>query len=120
MNHAKPPYLMTDQSELSKIRIASARHPPYTMIGYQRSYRSLYIIMDLVCNVHRSTLNTHTVHYIHVLCIPGGPEITEQWGFQDFALINSSFFLPCWIEHLFLIIMTPKSLNLVENFLFYE
>ena len=30
------------------------------------------------------------------------------------------FFSPCWIEHLFLIIMTPRSSNSVENFLFYE
>ena len=38
--------------------------------------------------------------------------------FQDFALIKL-FSLPCWIEHLFPII-TPRSSNLVENFLFYE
>ena len=38
--------------------------------------------------------------------------------FQDFALINSYFFSPCWIEHLFLIIITPRSSNLVENFYF--
>ena len=30
------------------------------------------------------------------------------------------FFSPCWIEHLFFIIMTPRSSNLVENVLFYE
>ena len=29
-------------------------------------------------------------------------------------------FSPCWIEHLFFIIITPRSSNLVENFLFYE
>ena len=29
--------------------------------------------------------------------------------FQDFALINSYLFSPCWIEHLFLIIITPRS-----------
>ena len=40
--------------------------------------------------------------------------------FQDFALINSYLFSPCWIEHPFLIIRTPRSSNLVENFLFYE
>ena len=39
---------------------------------------------------------------------------------QDFPLINSYLFSPCWIEHLFLIIITPRSSNLVENFLFYE
>ena len=30
------------------------------------------------------------------------------------------FFAPCWIEHLFLIVITPRSSNSVENFLFYE
>ena len=40
--------------------------------------------------------------------------------FQDFALINSYLFSPCWIEHLFPIIITPRSSNLVENFSFHE
>ena len=40
--------------------------------------------------------------------------------FQDFALINSYLFSPCWIEHLFLIIITPRSSNLVQKLLFYE
>ena len=52
--------------------------------------------------------------------IPGGPKITEQSIFQNFALINNYLFSPCWIEHLFLVIITPRSLNLVENFLFYD
>ena len=51
--------------------------------------------------------------------IPGGQKKTEQSIqsiFQDFVLINSYLFSPCWIEHLFLIIITPRSSNLVENF----
>ena len=52
--------------------------------------------------------------------IPGGPIKMEQSIFQNFALINIYLFTPCWIEHLFLIIITPRSSNLVENFLFYE
>ena len=58
-----------------------------------------------------------------MFAIPGGPIKTEQSIqsiFQDFALINSYLFPPCWIEHLFLITITPRSSNLVENFLFYE
>ena len=50
--------------------------------------------------------------------IPGGPIKTEQSIqsiFQDFALINSYLFSPCWIEHLSLIIITPRSSNLVET-----
>ena len=57
------------------------------------------------------------------LYIPDGPIKTEQSIqsiFQDFALINSYLCSPCGIEHLFLIIITPRSSNLVENFLFYE
>ena len=55
--------------------------------------------------------------------IPGGPIKTEQLIqsiFHNFALISSYLFSPCWIEHLFLITITPRSSNLVENFLFYE
>ena len=54
---------------------------------------------------------------------PGGPIKTEQSiqsFFQGFALINSYLVSPCWIEHLFFIIITPRLSNLVENFLFYE
>ena len=34
--------------------------------------------------------------------------------------VDSDIFFSVWIEHLFLIILTPRSSNLVENFLFYE
>ena len=44
---------------------------------------------------------------------------TEQSIFQDFALINSYLFSPCWIEHLFLIIITPRSSYLVESFFYF-
>ena len=47
-------------------------------------------------------------------------EQSIQSIFQDFALINSYLISPCWIEHLFLIIIKPRSSNLVENFLFHE
>ena len=60
---------------------------------------------------------------IRLIIIPGGPQNMEQSIqsiFQDFALINSYLFSPCWIEHLFLIKIRPRSSNLVENFLFYE
>ena len=52
--------------------------------------------------------------------IPGGPPKNGTVDFQDFALNNSYLFSPCWIEHLFLITITPRSSNLVENYLFYE
>ena len=50
----------------------------------------------------------------------GCPKNNGTVNFQDFALINSYLFSPCWIEHLFLLIITPRSLNLVKKFLFYE
>ena len=46
--------------------------------------------------------------------IPGGPK-TEQSTFEDFALINSYPFSHCRIDRFFLIIITPRSSNLVEN-----
>ena len=42
-------------------------------------------------------------------------------GTVDFSGLCSNQQLlssPCWIEHLFPIIITPRSYNLVENFLF--
>ena len=50
----------------------------------------------------------------------GCPKNNGTVNFQDFALINSYLFSPCWIEHLFLFIITPRSFNLVKNYLFYE
>ena len=50
----------------------------------------------------------------------GWPKNNGTVDFLDFALINSYLFSPCWIEHLFLIIITPRSSNSVENLLFYE
>ena len=81
--------------------------------------------MALTRHSHYSAHDTsfHTrfnLSYKSHMAIPGGPKITEYSIFQDFALINSYLFSPCWIEHLFFVIITPRSLNLVENFLFYE
>ena len=41
-------------------------------------------------------------------------------GTVDFLGLCSDLFSPCWIEHLFLIIITSRSSNSVENLLFYE
>ena len=71
------------------------------VVGYSECYIDLY------------TFNAVSLLY-RVAQKPGTVD------FQDFALINSYLFSPCWIEHLFLIIITPWSSNLVENFLFYE
>ena len=46
-------------------------------------------------------------------------EQSIQSIFQNFALINSYIFSPCWIEHLFLNTITPRSSNLVENFFYF-
>ena len=48
----------------------------------------------------------------------------KKTGTVDFSGLCSDqqvfFSSPCWIEHLFLIIITTRSSNLVENFLCYE
>ena len=56
------------------------------------------------------------MHYMYT----GWPPKNGTVNFQDCALINSDLFLPCWIEHLFFIMITPRSSNLVENLLFYS
>ena len=53
----------------------------------------------------------------------GWPRNNGTVNTVDFSGLCSNqqlFSLPCWIEHLFPIIITPRSSNLVENFLFYE
>ena len=52
-----------------------------------------------------SYISTHLLLYI-----PGGPQKKRNSRYLGtFALINSYLFSPCWIEHLFLIIITPRS-----------
>ena len=85
----------------------------------------LLILLQCVDNsklIYRSiVLSIYLSIYLFIylstyLSIPGGPIKTEQSIqsiFQDFALINSYLFSSCWIEHLFLIIITPISSHLV-------
>ena len=70
---------------------------------------------------------TSCPHYNNTKIIKFGWKLFILWvisyGLSHFRTLLWStviFFSPCWIEHLFLIIMTPRSSNLVENFLFYE
>ena len=78
---------------------------------------------------HTHTQHTHThthtsartnTHTQITQAYTGCPKNNGTVNFQDFALINSYLFSPCWIEHLFLFIITPRSFNLVKKFLFYE
>ena len=63
------------------------------------------------------TFNRGMEHYSSLTVdYTGWPPNNGTVDTVDFALINSYVFLPCWIEHLFLIKTTPRSLNLVENF----
>ena len=48
------------------------------------------------------------------------PQKTEQSIVLGLCSEQQLLFLPSWIEPLFLIIITLRSPNLVENFLFYE
>ena len=55
--------------------------------------------------------------------IPGAPPkngTVDTVNFSGLCSDQQLSFSPCWIEHLFLIIITPRWSNLVENFLFYE
>ena len=61
-----------------------------------------------------------TLGIVYMYIYTGCPKNNGTVNFQDFALINSYLFSPCWIEHLFLFIITPRSFNLVKKFLFYE
>ena len=54
------------------------------------------------------------------LSLVGDPPKNGIVKFLGFCSEQQLSFLPSWIEHLFLIIITPRSSNLVENFLFYE
>ena len=54
---------------------------------------------------------------------PGYTRWPPKNGIVDFSGLCSDqqlSFSPCWIEHLSLIVITPRTSNLVENFLFYE
>ena len=66
------------------------------------------------------TLLTVAYPFMPLQGYTGCPKNNGTVNFQDFALINSYLFSPCWIEHLFLFIITPRSFNLVKKFLFYE
>ena len=46
----------------------------------------------------------------------GGPRKNGTVNFLELCSDEQLFFSPCWIEHLFLIIMTPRESNLVEYF----
>ena len=56
-------------------------------------------------------------------CYTGWPRNNGTVDTVDFSGLCSNqqlFSSLCWIEHLFPIIITPRSSNLVANFLFYE
>ena len=60
-----------------------------------------------------------TRYYVYT----GWPTKNETLDTVDFSKLCSDqqlSFSPCWIEHLFLILITLRSSNVVENFLFYE
>ena len=60
---------------------------------------------------------------LYMACYTGWPRNNGTVDTVDFSGLCSNqqlFSSPCWIEHLFPIIITPRSSNLVENFLSYE
>ena len=115
-----------------------------------KSYESVYFLnllilkvtADLISAVFSSGTNnilawrlqwqceyTHSFLYYKVLYrytikyYTGWPRNNGTVDTVDFSGLCSNqqlFSSLCWIEHLFPIIITPRSSNLVENFLFYE
>ena len=90
--------------------------------NYRTGFCSCKHVKKFLTNMWTSILLSSPIclqFYLGKCCyIPGGPKngTVNTVDFQDFAQINSYlFFSPCWIEHLFLIIITPRSSNLVEN-----
>ena len=77
--------------------------------------------LDLCCHYRQTDRHACGIIDRHSMthCIPGGPQKTEQ-SIKSTLLWSTVIFSPCWIEHLYLIILTPRSSNLVENFIFYE
>ena len=51
---------------------------------------------------------------------PRNNRTVDTVDFQDFAHNQQLYSSPCWKEHLFPIMITPRLSNLVENFLFDE
>ena len=59
--------------------------------------------------------------YLHVYTgWPRNNGTVDTVNFSGLCSNQQLFSSLCWIEHLFPIIITPRSSNLVENFLFYE
>ena len=75
-------------------------------------------------NGHLPNFGSLMVHVFVILCkYTGWPPKNRTVDTVDFSELCSDQQLsisPCWIEHLFLFIITPRSSNVVENFLFYE
>ena len=70
-------------------------------------YSPFHSISDTSCFVMKIN--------IFYMTIPGGHKKRNR-RFSGLCSEQQLSFSPCWIEHLFLIIITPRSLNLVENF----
>ena len=72
----------------------------------------------------QSLVNVNQLLWFHTYpAYTGWPRNNGTVDTVDFSGLCSNqqlFSSLCWIEHLFSIIITPRSSNLVENFLFYE
>ena len=94
--------------------------------GQLLSARFCEIHLDLYKNVwiQKSDYywNKPPVRWKRKKCMQGGPEERNSPYSKFSELCSNQQLLSslCWIEHLFPIIITSRSSNLVENFLFYE
>ena len=83
--------------------------PVYSSID-DITFSTPVILLNIPPPPKKKKKHTHTHTHTH----------TEQSIFLGLCSGQQLSFSPCWIEHLVLIIITPRSSNVVENFLFYE
>ena len=87
-----------------------------------KCYRGRYIVWLFALDHWYTECRIQIMNAPPPSIIQGGPKRQKRSKhgtvdfLYDFALINSYSFSSCWKEHLFLIIITPRSSNLVENF----
>ena len=87
-----------------------------------RMLTSTRMLQNLTSNKFRKEIPPEVLAVQHI-CYTGWPRNNGTVDTVDFSGLCSNqqlFSSPCWIEHLFPILITPRSSNLVENFLFYE
>ena len=85
----------------------------------------LIVVMQPKCTdkvqfFHNCIGSLHKLFFFHYTGWSRNNGTVDTVDFSGLFSNQQLFSSPCWIEHLFPIILTPRSSNLVDNFLFYE